>query len=149
MIALLGCGWPPHKTYKWEDARQLFSYGKEAYALCRVEFEEEYPPLSVTGGLYWEEDGRDGRKIQVCGGLPPGETGFSLLLGEKEQVIRRVILPEQAAAPVKKGQEMGRVEYLLEGKTIFSYPLLAAQEVERMTMKRGMARLWELFWSAG
>ncbi len=149
VIALLGCGWPPHKTYKWEDARQLFFYGKEAYALCRVEFEEEYPPLSVTGGLYWEEDGRDGRKIQVCGGLPPGETGFSLLLGEKEQVIRRVILPEQAAAPVKKGQEMGRVEYLLEGKTIFSYPLLAAQEVERMTMKRGMARLWELFWSAG
>ena len=46
---------------------------------------------------------------------------------------------------MKKGQEMGRVEYLLEGKTIFSYPLLAAQEVERMTMKRGMAACGSFF----
>ena len=23
IIALLGCGWPPHKTWKWSDARSL------------------------------------------------------------------------------------------------------------------------------
>ena len=27
VIALLGCGWPPHKTYKWSDARKLYTYG--------------------------------------------------------------------------------------------------------------------------
>ena len=27
IIALLGCGWPPHKTWKWSDARSLLSYG--------------------------------------------------------------------------------------------------------------------------
>lgn len=31
IIALLGCGWPPHKTWKWSDARSLLSYGMENY----------------------------------------------------------------------------------------------------------------------
>lgn len=29
--AVLGCGWPPHKTYKWSDIRRLFAYGREHF----------------------------------------------------------------------------------------------------------------------
>ena len=27
IVALLGCGWPPHKEYKWSDTRELMEYG--------------------------------------------------------------------------------------------------------------------------
>ena len=30
-LALLACGWPGHKTWKWEDCKELFSYGLENY----------------------------------------------------------------------------------------------------------------------
>mgnify|MGYP000776991310 FL=1 len=30
-IALLACGWPNHKNYKWSDAKTLFQYGMDAY----------------------------------------------------------------------------------------------------------------------
>ena len=26
-MALLGCGWPDNKNYKWEDAKKLIKYG--------------------------------------------------------------------------------------------------------------------------
>ena len=146
VIALLGCGWPPHKTYKWEDARKLFSYGKETYELRQVAFAGEYPSLPVLGGLYWEE-GEDGRRIEVYGNTPEGAAGFTLLLGEDERVMRRVILPECLSAPVSEGQEVGWVEYLLDGEVLLRYPLLAAQEVEKMTFMRGLSHLWEMFWS--
>lgn len=29
IVALLACGWPNHKTYKWSDSRELFGYGLE------------------------------------------------------------------------------------------------------------------------
>lgn len=31
IVALLACGWPNHKTYKWSDSRELFTYGLENY----------------------------------------------------------------------------------------------------------------------
>ena len=30
-VALLGCGWPPHKTYKWADMRKLDQYAFDTY----------------------------------------------------------------------------------------------------------------------
>lgn len=31
VVALLGCGWPNHKNYKWEDCNRLFGYGTKYY----------------------------------------------------------------------------------------------------------------------
>ena len=31
VIALLACGWPNNKTYKWKDAKALFTYGLSQY----------------------------------------------------------------------------------------------------------------------
>ena len=39
IVALLACGWPNHKTYKWSDSRELFTYGLENYRYRN--FEEE------------------------------------------------------------------------------------------------------------
>ena len=30
-VALLACGWPNNKNYKWADAKKLFQYGLENY----------------------------------------------------------------------------------------------------------------------
>ena len=136
VIALLGCGWPPHKTYKWQDAGKLLDYGMESYDLYRVAGEESYPGIPVTGGLCWEE-GENGRILGVQDGLSPEEAGFSLLLGKDEKVIRRIVLPESLRAPVAAGSPVGRVAYVLEGEELASYPLFAAEDVEEMTFQRG------------
>lgn len=36
-FALLACGWPNHKNYKWEDSKALISYGNDHYE-NRIDF---------------------------------------------------------------------------------------------------------------
>ena len=54
IVALLACGWPNHKTYKWSDSRELFGYGLENF-VYRKFGEEEFSgreqylmPIPVT-----------------------------------------------------------------------------------------------------
>ena len=38
-MALLGCGWPDNKNYKWEDAQKLIEYGtstKESWSFIEA-----------------------------------------------------------------------------------------------------------------
>ncbi len=62
IIALLGCGWPPHKTWKWADARTLYEYGKARYQRKQVYRAEALPPVLVEGGICW---GGTGNRIAV------------------------------------------------------------------------------------
>ena len=32
IVALLACGWPNNKTYKWKDTKKLMNYGLENYS---------------------------------------------------------------------------------------------------------------------
>ena len=50
-IALLACGWPNHKNYKWSDAKTLFQYGMDAYHLYRgSEASMELPDIEIAQG---------------------------------------------------------------------------------------------------
>lgn len=47
VVALLACGWPNNKTYKWADTKQLMNYGLENYNYEDVFEEKELPELEV------------------------------------------------------------------------------------------------------
>ena len=51
VIALLACGWPNNKTYKWSDARALFSYGLSAYQYDTLTFPENFGEVAVEEGI--------------------------------------------------------------------------------------------------
>ena len=50
-IALLGCGWPPDKTWKWADAKKLLEYGKEHYHYKDVYQKVPLSDIPVKNGL--------------------------------------------------------------------------------------------------
>ena len=50
-IALLACGWPNNKTYKWKDAKTLFEYGMEKYDIKQVVFHGLEQDLKVSGAV--------------------------------------------------------------------------------------------------
>ena len=52
IAALLGCGWPPHRTYKWEDMGRLLAFGDENYDFYEILKETpELPPIPVKNGI--------------------------------------------------------------------------------------------------
>ncbi|MCD8225463.1 MAG: D-alanyl-D-alanine carboxypeptidase [Clostridiales bacterium] len=140
IVALLGCGWPPHKTYKWVDARKLFQYGLDHYHYRKVWREPKLRPLDVADGLApdWKEAVRNGEAV-VYGGattdivmnLTDKEKSRKLLLDDDEEIVTRLYVPRSLRAPVRAGEIVGRYDYLLEGEVVRSYPLFATQNVER------------------
>ena len=108
IISLLGCGWPPHKTWKWEDVRRLYQYGKEQYAYREFVFEERKHRILL-------ENGADKEWIYAVSDSPGQKKTFRLLVSEKEAPEAEYMLKKVLEAPVKAGDEAGAVYYSLNG----------------------------------
>ena len=60
IVALLACGWPNHKTWKWADTKELMNYGLEHYHCEDVyEYDREFPNVTVE-----EAEPENGRLIR-------------------------------------------------------------------------------------
>lgn len=150
VLAILGSGWPPHKTYKWADAKALFDYGKENFHYMDVYEEPDLACIPVREGI-GEEDfhGRtqEKRKAEVkpVSGIGKEDGHLRILMAKNEHVERRVELPGYLEAPVKKGELIGHIQYLLDGKTIRSYPLYADRNVKRIDFWYCLRQIKEKF----
>lgn len=125
--ALLASGWPPHKTYKWDDMRKLSSYALKNYEYYDIfERNKTFPSLEII----------DGKKAEVP---------LSLCLGEQEQTLRvlmrtgeipdiRYEYPKRMKAPVKTGTAVGKADYSVNGSLIASYPIYTVDDAERIDM---------------
>lgn len=51
IVALLGCGWPGNKNYKWSDTKKLLSYGRENYSYVLLPDLPDLPEITVTDAV--------------------------------------------------------------------------------------------------
>ena len=59
---------------------------------------------------------------------------FTLCKGESEEEIKRTVeYKNNLTAPVKKGEQIGRVTYELQGQTLAQIPILAGESVKKAT----------------
>lgn len=126
IVALLACGWPNNKGYKWSDTRKLMSYGIENY------FYQEISP-DMDGKTVTVEEG-------YAGGFPrkgPEEVGIAVeggprtvLLKKGEAVETDWQIPETVQAPLEKGEILGEVTYSVEGKILAVYQVLSDRSVK-------------------
>ncbi len=130
-IALLGCGWPPDKTWKWSDAKKLFDYGKEHYSYKDVYQKIRLPDIPVENGL--PESG-DLTQPSVAYLVSEGEERFPVLLKENEQVEITVNLVKNLTAPVKEGAFAGEILYALNGEIIRRDPVTVQKEVKKLNL---------------
>ena len=96
IVALLACGWPNNRTWKWSDTRTLMTYGLENYHLETVGDEIlQMEPAMV-------EDGQEGTVA-----LTADIRTEQLLMKEGESFRMEVDRPESLAAPVEEGEIVG------------------------------------------
>lgn len=147
-IALLGCGWPPHKTYKWSDARKLFDYGKSHFQYRDVFREMEFPAVPVDEGIPSSGDLKDPVTVPLSLYLEAGDKNLKLLMSEDEEVEVSKELPDRLKAPLREGQAVGTVTYRLHGETVRSYPVYAKKSVERLSFSWCLNRVIMLYCKA-
>lgn len=137
VLALLGCGWPPHKTYKWDDARTLFSYGKRAFHYREVEQKVQFEPIPVENGIpedeEWTETGRE-VLAELTVEHRMGTEPFRLLLSDEETVEQKIELPDALSAPLEAGEIVGSVSYLLHGTVMHRDSICVVSDIREKNL---------------
>ncbi len=127
IVALLGCGWPGNKTYKWADTKKLMNYGLTNYqehVITDDILQKNKIPVSPDS-VYRKMKDED---IEAVG----WECYFSetLLLRADEQISVRYLLPEYLECPIYAGMQAGSVVLSIDGKAFAIYPVIITENVQ-------------------
>ena len=133
IVALLACGWPNNRSYKWTDTRLLMEYGLENYQYRDV-FLHDWTPgeVEVSQGQYEGILGETAASVPLKLSVDPAKESLELLLRDEEKVKVTARLPKVLEAPVAEGEQVGEVVYTLEGEEIASYPVYTGERVEKI-----------------
>ncbi|MBD5524713.1 MAG: D-alanyl-D-alanine carboxypeptidase [Lachnospiraceae bacterium] len=144
-VALLACGWPNNRTYKWSDMKKLTAYGMERYQYRDIYEPQEFRDIRVQNGI----DGKEGKpygEMYVPVRLEDdGENSISYLLCEDDEVEVRTKIADVLQAPVGEREQIGTVSYYLNGTLIKCYPIVTAAAVEERTFGRICTYLLHVF----
>lgn len=126
----------PDVKARFADAQTLLNYG---FSVCRKYEDRDWESLKKAVKV------KRGETDQV---EAVQEQGFSYVdvSGTDLSGIEKKVLPDNSLeAPVKKGQKAGKVQYLLEGKTIGEVDLVTTEEVPAMSLKKAIEDVLDSF----
>lgn len=133
VVALLACGWPGNKNYKWSDCRKLMEYGLENYQLFSLEqLESSYvKELSTTIENAKRENLNRVAEIPLIRKKSEIE---EVLLKDEEQVTVE-IMKNKLVAPVEEHQEAGVLVYYIDDKKWMEESLVCKENAEKIDYK--------------
>ncbi len=125
IVALLACGWPNNKTYKWSDTKKLMNYGINNYSETEISDE-------MTDGISVNVKVSLDTKDNICMELK-SSFSYNLMLREDEQISFKYIFPEAMSAPIKEGAQAGSVLIYIDDYLYDIEPLYTTLEIKEMT----------------
>ena len=143
IVALLACGWPNNKNYKWTDTRKLMEYGMAHYRYAEVWKIPELSKIPVENsvsknGLF----GKTAVEVEIKGKESPGK----ILVGDDDVAEEKTEVPEKLDAPVKSGTPVGQITYLLNGEKWGSCQAVVKETVRRRTFTWIAMKMCEMFY---
>lgn len=143
VVALLACGWPNNKNYKWKDTVKLMEYAVENYTYRNVGEDVELPKVVVEDGI--PESGNFFDKSYVKVKVDYGGDDSKLLLKEEEEIEKVIEIDDELNAPVEKNDVAGKILYLLNGNIVKEYPIIVTQSVKKQDISwvfRGILKMY-------
>lgn len=143
IVALLACGWPNNKNYKWSDSKKLMQYGIDFFE--KVNLNEVEVDLEKVGSIL----------VKNGQGSVIGETTYTalelgavsgaeaMLLAEEEELTISYQVKKELEAPVNAGTYVGKVSILADGEVLREYEVLTADTVAKIDFKWCMRMVWK------
>ena len=130
IVVVMGC---PLKGSQTSDVTSLLDYGFEHYAAASL------LPINQICGTVKVKTGTTKEVAAVL----TGELNAIYLKSEGIRFTRRLNLAESVKAPVKRGQKLGEMQVLHDGKLLKQVDLIAAANVERLSL---FGRIIHMHW---
>ena len=119
IVALLGCGWPNNKSYKWSDTKTLMNYGLDNYNYV---YYKDIPvddsilePICVKNGQTMYIDEKVYEKLKIEDDRIEND---KILLNSNEKIEVVYDIPKSLEAPIYSGKTIGRIDYKVEGEVV-------------------------------
>lgn len=120
IIALLGCGWPNNKNYKWSDSKKLFYFARDNYERRSLLKEDmKIPDIPVSDGI--EAD-----YVSVC-----AKGSVEALVSNEDKVEYKYNLPDKIRAPIYEGDIVGCITVYVEGYQVGCVNVFSKDTVNR------------------
>ena len=134
VVALLGCGWPGHKTYKWQDAKKLLDYGDAFFEYRSIWQSPDTEMIPVKNGA--DKKLRLGETVYVSAVPKVTEefTKIRLLLKKDDKVVFRMSLPDEITAPVRAGNRLGTLDCYINNEKYKDFPVTAGESIDKATV---------------
>ena len=152
IVALLACGWPNNKSYKWSDSRELFEYGLENYVFRMflnedtIFDEAQLKPIVVENGQTAVLG--DTARVEVEISERSGERFWNtegMLLREDEDIQVECEMETELQAPVKAGMQVGTIRYSVDGEVYLTETIVTKSGVERIEMPWCAEQIFDRF----
>lgn len=118
---VLASGWPPHKTYKWNDTRTLMDYGMSQYEMRTVLSSDYQLPVIPV---------REGKEVQETSLYFEGDISMLMREGETVQIVEQ--LPAELEAPVRRGEIAGTMDVCINGNLYESVVVYVGTDIDRI-----------------
>ena len=145
IVALLACGWPNNRTYKWRDSQKLMQYGIDHYK--KVNLDELKIDLEQIGSILVVSG--QGNKIgeKTYTDVEVGEIyGVDeLLLAQDDELKIQYEVKKELHAPVSAHTNIGNIRIMLENEILREYEILTTQEVDEIDIKWCIKMVADLF----
>lgn len=145
IVALLACGWPNNRSYKWSDCKKLMKYGLEQFETIQLDEieigEEKLGEILVKNG----QSNRIGEKVFV---KPEIELmkGFDKILSSKEEEIQITYeMKKEWEAPLKEKTEIGNIFVSIGDEILREYVILSSETVESIDFQWCMQMVMKYF----
>ncbi|MBQ9140708.1 MAG: D-alanyl-D-alanine carboxypeptidase [Lachnospiraceae bacterium] len=141
IVALLACGWPNNKSFKWSDTKKLMKHGIEdfeyqAFAdIEEVEIPKKVPVINGQTAFIGQQAYVETQIIPA----EPEENVFGalegVLLGEGEKVEIEYDMVSALRAPVQKGEVIGSIRYEVNGKCFKCEEVIVTAEIPEINLE--------------
>ena len=139
VVALLACGWPNHKNYKWQDMSEIIQYAVEEFELQELNTQIPLENVTVNHGVSEKLFRKENLVVELQ------SVKKSVLLGKGEEIEYRVQQIKEVEAPVESGEQLGSVLYTLNGAVIAEYPILSRESIKRIDFFWIFSKIMELY----
>lgn len=130
---VLGSGWPPHKTNKWNDTLSLMNYGLNNYnKKLLINQEVELPGLYV----------KDGQLSQI----PVFAKGELSTLVRPDEVVKAFYETQaMLQAPIVAGEQVGNLKIYIDDELFAWLPVYTKEEVKKIDFNFCFSKLLDGF----
>lgn len=144
IVALLACGWPNNKNYKWKDANLLLSYGRDNFYY--IDINSLSLPDDILNRKKVDFDNKNIEATYIDVALVETSSDKKYYIVQEKDTAHIIIdVEERLMAPIDSGVVIGNINYYVNDELVKSLEIITKEKVEIPGFKYFFIKSWNVF----